>query len=345
VRLIRNMKTAVGMAVVAGSLFGASAMAENLELKMSGYYPESNALWPEQVASPIAKIAEVTNGRVKIKAYPSNTLVAPKDVYRSIQTGLVGVDWVFGPFNPGAWPLLDVVSLPGLFPNQSVSNQVLQALFKKHPEMEQQFPSTVKHIVSQVHMRADLHSRMPISTLADLKGKVIGCQSPSMAQALAALGASSTVIKFSEAYTSLERGVLDGVMVAWGSVGAFRLDEVAKNHTMLGLSPGVSHWMFNRKDWDKISKDDQMKIELLAPELQATIARGNIDGARKARVDLATAAKGHKFFTLSDQDTATMREKFRPLWNEWADKMEAKGLPGKAVLKDAEELVLLYSTF
>ena len=136
-RLIRNMKTAVGMAVVAGSLFGASAMAENLELKMSGYYPESNALWPEQVASPIAKIAEVTNGRVKIKAYPSNTLVAPKDVYRSIQTGLVGVDWVFGPFNPGAWPLLDVVSLPGLFPNQSVSNQVLQALFKKHPEMEQ----------------------------------------------------------------------------------------------------------------------------------------------------------------------------------------------------------------
>lgn len=45
----------------------------------------------------------------------------------------------------------------------------------------------------------------------------------------------------------------------------------------------------------------------------------------------------------SDEDMKAMREKFRPIWDEWAEKMEANGLPGKAMLNDAIMLIDAYS--
>lgn len=71
------------------------------------------------------------------------------------------------------FPLLDLFSLPGLFPNQATSNAVLLQLFAKYPQFEAELDPAVVRVSTQVHMRADIHSRTPIRGLAELKGKTI----------------------------------------------------------------------------------------------------------------------------------------------------------------------------
>jgi len=325
------------VAVIMFTVTGLCSAESKLKIKVSGYFAPENVMWEDFFEMPKKMIEEITQGRAEVTVYPSNTLVAPKDVYRSLETGLVGFDLVFGPFTPGAFPVTDVFSLPGLVGNQATSNAVLNRLFDKYPIIKKQFSPKVKYITSQVHMRADIHSRVPIRTLADLKGKVIGCQNPNIAEALERLGASVSVIKLAtEAYTSLERGVIDGVACAWGSLNVFRLYEVTKYHTLIGISPATSHWLFSLKTWNKFTPDEQKRFESLAPWLQNRILNGNVKASVDVRFNKATSENGHEIIKWSNEDTIKMKELFRPIWNKWAEEMEKKGYPGKAILKDVE---------
>ncbi len=339
-KLLRGIFT---VAVVMFTVTGVNIAGSEFKIKISGYFPPENVMWEDFFEMPKKMIEEVTHGRAEVTVYPSNTLVAPKDVYRSLQTGLVGFDLVFGPFTPGAFPVTDVFSLPGLVGNQATSNAVLNQLFDKYPVIKKQFSTKVKYITSQVHMRADIHSRVPIRTLADLKGKVIGCQNPKIAEALERLGASVSVIKLAtEAYTSLERGVIDGVACAWGSVNVFRLYEVTKYHTLIGISPATSHWLFSLKTWNKFTSDEQKRFESLAAWLQNRILVGNVKASVDVRFNKATPEKGHEIIKWSDEDMTKMKELFRPIWDRWAEEMEGKGYPGREILNDVEFFMAAY---
>ncbi|MBW2612137.1 MAG: TRAP transporter substrate-binding protein DctP [Deltaproteobacteria bacterium] len=335
--------TAFIVAIVMFTVTGVCIAESELKIKVSGYFPPENVMWEDFFEMPKKMIEDVTQGRAAVTVYPSNTLIAPKDVYRSLETGLVGFDLVFGPFTPGAFPVTDVFSLPGLVGNQATSNAVLNHVFDKYPVIKKQFSTKVKYIASQVHMRADIHSREPIRTLAELKGKVIGCQNPKIAEALEKLGASVSVIKLAtEAYTSLERGVIDGVACAWGSVNVFRLYEVTKYHTLISICPATSHWFFSLKTWNKFTLEEQKRFESLASWFQNRILVGNVKGSMDVRFNKATPAKGHEMIKWSDEDMIKMKKLFRPIWDKWAEEMEEKGYPGKHILRDVELLMDAY---
>jgi hypothetical protein len=48
--------------------------------------------------------------------------------------------------------------------------------------------------------------------------------------------------------------------------------------------------------------------------------------------------KGKKFFDLSPEEVKKWKETCKPIWEKWTASMEAKGLPGRAVLQEAQTL-------
>ncbi len=293
---------------------------------------------------PCELLNTVAGGKFDIRIHPSYTLVGAKDGYQAVITGMTPFNLVNTAATPGVFPLLDLFSLPGLFPNQSTSNAVARDLMEKYPQFEQELDPAVVRISTQVHMRADLHTRKPIRSLAELKGKTIGCQNPQIAEALAALGASTTILEIPDAYAALDKGVVDGMAAAWGVMSSARLNEVAKFHTLLGICPSATHFLAHRAlVWDKLTPEQQSVLKALEPVFQGMVARGNVLSSMDARFKEASAENGHEMIVWSDEDMKAMREKFRPIWDKWAADMEAKGLPGKAVLDDAIMLIDAYS--
>jgi TRAP-type C4-dicarboxylate transport system substrate-binding protein len=54
-----------------------------------------------------------------------------------------------------------------------------------------------------------LSAKKPIKTLEDLEGLIVGCDSPSSADLITALGSSGIVVDFSEDYSNLQKGVIN----------------------------------------------------------------------------------------------------------------------------------------
>jgi TRAP-type C4-dicarboxylate transport system substrate-binding protein len=326
--------------------FPASALLaaeKKINIKMAAVMPPQAPNWDGAYALPKKLIEMATNGRAKVTIYPSQTLVPVRDFYRATQEGINDVTWVWAPAVPGAFPVTDLFSLPGFSANQSTSNQVVNRLLVKFPEIKKQFSPKVKHISTQVHMRTDLHSAKPIRSLADIKGKVIACQDEKTAEALSLLGASATKMQVPDMYTALERGTIAGTIQAWGSVAAHHIYEVAKYHTLIGIGTGTSHWMWYKKTWDKFTPEEQAKLELLAPWLQNAMVKSNID-ARIAVLDKhILPEKGQEMIIWSEEDMARIKESFEPLWEKWAEEMEAKGYPGRKIIKEAIRLLQAYS--
>lgn len=313
-------------------------------INMSAWATLDHPVTTYMAINPSELLNAIAGDKFDIRIHPSHTLISQQDGYQAVITGMTPFNLVWTPATPGAFPMLDLFALPGLFPNQATSNAVLNDLFAKYPQFKNEIHQDVVHLSTQVHMRADLHTRTPIRTLADLKGKTIGCQSPQIAEVLAALGASVSVVEVVDAYTSLDKGVIDGMACAWGAVSTTRIYEVAKYHTLIGVCPAASHFLLNRKIvWDALDDNQKKALQLSATSFQSMVMKGNVDSSMDVRFNRASAEAGHEMIVWGPEDMAAAREKFRPFWDRWAEEMEKKGLPGKAVLEDAIRLIDAYN--
>lgn len=314
-----------------------------IEIKHMAANPAGTPQFESMDAWPARMIEQATNGRVKVTIYPGASLAPAPDMYRALQEGVGDFCWLFAGYNPGAFPVADLFSLPGLFsPNMATSNVVLNALYDKYPAFTEQFSPKVKHVATQVMLRSEFHFTKPVSNLAGVKGKIMGCANELAAKISKQLGATPSVIPLTEMYTSGERGVVDGVIVPWGAYGNWRLYEVYKHHLLAHICPTPSFWLMSRSAWDKFTPDEQQKIQLLRPWLQLATNQGAPMPTEKIMQTEILPEKGHMVVELSDQERGQLETAGKPMWDEWVAQMEAKGIPGRDILADALRLLKLY---
>ncbi|MGB3222848.1 MAG: TRAP transporter substrate-binding protein DctP [Desulforhopalus sp.] len=287
--------------------------------------------------------ADITGGRAKVKLFWSNSFVPLKDHYRALESGLIDFSFVNTGVSPGVFPLSELFQVPGIASTIAASNLAFNDLFMKYPEFEKQFSSKVKYLATSQFLLSDLHSIKPVRNLEDLKGLKIGCQTPESARALELLGASASVIAWPDMYVQLERGVVDGVVAAWAIVNITHLHEKAKYHTLLRLSPGIAHWMFNRRTWNKFTPEEQERFELLAASLSNKTAWSVVSTSHDMRFKEITSEKGHETIELSPTDREHLKELFKPLWDEWTKRMNTKGYPAEAIMQDTIKWTEMYS--
>lgn len=286
-----------------------------------------------------AYIEEVTQGRVKVDFYPDASLHSYKDTYGAIESGVTDFAYHWNAYLPGRLPLTDVFHLPGLMASQAVSDMVVRELYERYPCFTEQYGDKIQVMWAAVHMRSDLHSIEPIRNLEDLQGKVVACTSATGAEALAALGASTTVMVASDAYLALDKGAVDAAFAAWGWVKTWKMDEVTNYHSLLCLCPGSSSWLFNKKTFDRFTPHEQMLLKHWWCEGARRTVIANAYQSEAVRAPLAE----EQFIEWPAEDMAKMRALFKPTWDKWAEEMEALGYPGKDILKDAIRFTELFS--
>jgi TRAP-type transport system periplasmic protein len=287
--------------------------------------------------------AEITGGRAKVSLFWSNSLVPLKDHYRALESGIIDFAFVNTGLSPGVFPLSELFQLPGIPVTIASSNLAIMDLFNKYPEFEKQFSPKVKYIATSQFLLSDLHSKKPVRSIKDLRGMKIGCQTPESAKAMELLGASASTVAWTDMYVQMERGVLDGVVAAWAIVNITRLHELAKNHTLLRICPGIAHWMFNRNTWNKFTPEEQRKFELLSPWLSDKTAWSVVSTSHDMRFKEITPEKGHTTIELPQEDREQLKKIFQPLWVEWAERMKSKGYPSEAILQDTLRFTEMYS--
>lgn len=332
-------KIAVGALALAAIIsvgMPATTMAADIELKMQFASPDGTS-WNKMDRRFAKQIETITNGRAKVVFFPPNSVTPFKDWLQATGAGVVDLGFVWHPILPGKFPQTELFSLPGLSVNQTIATIVYWRLREEFPKMGELFTpkDNVVELATFVAMGAHLHSREPLRTLADLKGKVFGAQDSAGVKVLEDLGASATVMVGADVYLGLQRGAIDGVLAAWGWVNNFKLNEVSEYHTLLNLNPGTYTSVMNKDTYNKLTPEEQAHLADIVPMY---FLYNTTDSATTAMANIAP----ENIFSLSAEDRSALTAKMQPHWAEWVKKADAAGLPGQEILDEASRLMKLY---
>lgn len=146
-------------------------------------------------------------------------------------------------------------------------------------------------------------------------------------------------------YTSLDRGLFDGISVAFDMVGMMKLFEVLKTHMTFqddgfGFTP-CSH-LINRKKFESWPKEVQKVFE--DNLTWASEAMSKDEWSRLPGYQEGAKKKGNQFVQLTAAETEKWRAAVKPVHEKWVNGMEAKGKPARKVYNEAMRLSKKYES-
>jgi TRAP-type C4-dicarboxylate transport system substrate-binding protein len=256
-------------------------------------------------------------GGLAIEAYPGGVL--GKDSARQAQLLRDGVaDMAYVVLGAAAGQFRDhaVMELPGLFRDMREATAVNTSLVASG--MMDGYDDFVV-IVSLATEPEGIHTRVPIATLDDLKGKRIRANNPIEASALAALGMSPVVLPIVKTSEAISRGTIDGAATALGPLTDFGLGRVMTHHYFLPLGPSIRSILMSRKKFESLPKAGQ---DVIRKYSGAWLAERFVKGDEAYNASLVERLKSDPHRTViypSQSEIDTAEAAFKTIRAEWAD--------------------------
>ncbi len=308
-----------------------AAPEKPIELRFTAFITPTNAIF-QNVFAPFAKdLEQMTNGRVEVKFFLSETLGKAKDQYDLVVKGIADMGAHALGFTPGRFPLSSVMELPFNIPSSTIGSRAVHELYEKH--LKQEF-SDVKLINIAAVEPFNLHlAKKPVKTLGDLKGLRIRVVGPQMQAIVKAWGASPLNLSPSEVYDAIQKGMVDGMLTMFSQMIDSKYNELVKYHTLVNISTVVNVTVMNKISWNKLPPDIQKSIDKLSG-VRLSVGQGEALDKRGKEAMEESVKMGHEVYSLPLQERKLWMDRVKHIDEAWIAEMEKKGLPGKKVYDD-----------
>jgi len=171
-----------------------------------------------------------------------------------------------------------------------------------------------------VYGQESLSSSKPLRGFEDLKGWKFRSPPGLETEIFQGLGASPIVMDFTEIFTALETGIIDGADASGlnNNVG-LGLYDLVEHATYPGFhSMPSDHLACNKAVWDGLSESHRRIIETAMQKVSLHAALSNEKKNTEAAAMLT--AKGVKLYDWSTEDRAKFRQIAQEAWEGWAKK-------------------------
>jgi TRAP-type C4-dicarboxylate transport system substrate-binding protein len=233
-------------------LLPGTAIGEPITLKFSYYSSDREVIYLSAVKPFIDGVNAAANGLVEIDAFTSGSL--GKSYAGQAQLVLDGVaDLAFA--NPGLTPEQfpddTVMELPGLFRDVREASIVYTRLVASGALRGYGDFFVVGAVAGGPQ---SIHTRSPISSLTDLRGKKIRASNRTEGLVLDALGMSAEVLPINATADAISRGDIDGTTVPASMLVNFGISRVTSYHYFLRLGFAPLVVLMNKKKFDGLPK-------------------------------------------------------------------------------------------
>ena len=253
-----------GLAGVAGAQAAITARIGHLEAPTQ---PRHKGL--EQVA---ALVKERTKGAVEFQLFPSSQLGNARQMIESTQFG--GIEGTVMPaaFLGGFNPVISVLDIPYVFPtDRAVSQKLREGPFGK--ALLASFASRGVHALTiWPNGRKSLTSNKALTGLDAFKGqKFRVMDSKILIDQFAAVGATAVAINFSELYTSLQTGLIDGQENPIDTITTMKFHEVQKHMVVTEHGAMEDIVLFGTAWWNKLTAEQRAVITAAFDEIRPRV--------------------------------------------------------------------------
>ena len=242
--------------ILMGSGIKKATAQSKIELRAATYFATTHQLY-KSMEDFLRKVEERSGGRVKVNIFAGNTLLGAREIYDGVVKGVADIGMTMIGYTAGRFPEMEFLELPHSYPSSYVSSYVTNDYFKKYKPKEFDQTHLLYWFVSPPSV---LILTKPVNKLEDLKGmKVRG--TARVGDVLSALGAVPQSTVAGEVFTSMSRGVIDGIMWPYETLYGWKLGELKPYVTSCWQVGGVYafYTVVNKNTWDKLP-DDIKKI-------------------------------------------------------------------------------------
>jgi TRAP-type C4-dicarboxylate transport system substrate-binding protein len=285
------------------------------------------------IANWCQRVEEESNGRVQIDIYPAESLLQYEDIYRGVATGISEIGAWSPHYDVAAFSLTSGFTLPGIpWGSYEAIYKVHRGTFEAIPALQAEFKDVkilgYASLAEGIIMLSGHEAQVP----ADLKGLKLAASAAEIPRA-EALGAVGVSLSAADRYLAIERGTVDGAIMVWGAVRAFKLYEVC-DWFLEGIAQPRSNMypIMNQEVFDSLPADIQQIIEDLIPWFSQELARAYTESGAAGR-DLSVEA-GRTIYSPTPEELELWIQALEPLQDEWVEEREAAGLPAREMLDE-----------
>jgi C4-dicarboxylate-binding protein DctP len=322
----------IAIAAIVTALAAAAQAQQPIVLKFSHVVTDDTP--KGKGALKFKELAEAkTKGRVKVEVYPNSQLYKDREELEALQLGAVQM---LAPsvskFGPLGVRKFEVFDLPYMFADEKSLERVVDGpvgtgMFKL---LE---PKGITGLAYWFNGFKEFTANKPLRKLDDFKGMKIRIQSSKILEGeIKALGAIPQVMAFSEVYTALQQGVVDGEENTPSNKYTQKMHEVQKHMTMSDHGVVMYAVVVNKKFWDGLPPDIRKSLNEAMAESTKYVwqiaKRENDDAVAKIR-----AAKTTEIYVLPTAEKEVWRKAMLPLYQQYED------VVGKDTLQAIEKTV------
>ncbi|MFC1846275.1 TRAP transporter substrate-binding protein DctP [Chloroflexota bacterium] len=317
----------------------APAEGKTINLKFATFIPPFD-VYAEQMKAWADELEAATDGRIKVTFYHAESLVKLPEIYDAVAAGTADIGMIDANITPERLAISGCITLPMVFKRASQTQQTMWALLQKYQEFNDEY-DPVQVIWCHCPATSDAYGNKPMQTMDDLKGVKIACVTPYEVMSWKALGATPVSMGPTEMFTALERGVVDAASGDFNQAFIWKHFEITKYRTdNIDITARVSPIIMNKKTIASIPSDLRPIFDKVTDGARWSKESGLAFEGFFNNVSIKTIkefdekAGNPPFYVLPDDERQKWLETVLPVRDAWANEMEQKGLPGKAVLED-----------
>lgn len=257
------------IAAALAAAFAGHALAQT-EIKF-GHVGEPGSLFAASAEEFARRANAKLGGKAKVVVFGSSQLGGDKELLQKLKLGTVDIALPSTVMSSEA-DLFGVFEMPYLVKDRAHMRRIENDVFWKSLAPAAEAKGLKVIAVWENGYRHITNSKRPINTPADLQGiKLRVPEGKWRVKMFQAYGANPSPMKFSEVFTALQTGVMDGQENPFSQIYSAKFHEVQKFLSLTGHVYTPAYVTAGSKKWASLPADVRKVLEDTAKELQSFV--------------------------------------------------------------------------
>jgi TRAP-type C4-dicarboxylate transport system substrate-binding protein len=314
--------------------------ADPVKLRVADSFPKGHYLVKLILEPWMEEVTKRTNGAVTFEHYPAQQLGKAADMLKLTQTGVADIGYVAPAYTSDKMPVSEVAMLPGAFEHSCQGTLSYWKLARSGVIAEQDYAANGIRLLLAVSLPQYriFTVKHPVKDTGDVTGLKLRSTGGAQDLTLRAIGAVPVRMAAPDAYESLSRGTMDGLLFPLESVVAYGADKLVKYSTHgLGFGSFVVSYSISDTAWKKLTPEVQKAMVDVAEEIIPSACQSVQKSDDETEKSLET--KGVRFDALSPEVSAKFKDLMKGVAKTWAEGLDGRGKRGSDAVKEFDASV------
>lgn len=310
-------------------------------LKSCCYYPNAGPIGNGIHWETFNFMERMLNGRIKFDRYWAGTLHSLGDGFKALRSGLSHFAQAYPLNNQGAFDLVAADGLPFIHKNNATFSATMETLAPKWFKREFEAQGIYMGLYPCFDVQAIVSPR-PIRRMEDMKGlKLMGFGGSVLRETILALGGTPVFVSAPDTFIALQRGVVDGVVWALGSMVPWKFHEICKYVTVTGLALTGINYGLKKKSFDALPPDLREEFYYAMRLGTNHMSEGYVKLEETGDEDCRAA--GMEVIRLDPEEKARWHRACEPVYASFMKKNKEKGYPVEEFMADLRNTAAMFN--